>query len=293
MRLVELLPREHVLVPMHARTVAEAVDLLLGRLAQSGAFADAGAVERVRGDLLRREMVTIGGIALLPHSRTEAVEELTLALGVATQPLELGTGTGDGPRIVVLVLAPLTAATFYLQTMATLARLLRQPDTVEQILRAGSADALLQLAPIADARIQPRLTVRDIMTHHVESVGAEATVRDVVDLMTRRRTRSVPVVGEKGEVVGMITERDVMRALLPQIPRAGEEKSSPDAADVRVLRAREIMTRSVLCVSEEMGLEEAANMMINKDVEQLPVVSEGKLTGIVTRADMIRKIFGR
>jgi CBS domain-containing protein len=53
------------------------------------------------------------------------------------------------------------------------------------------------------------------------------------------------------------------------------------------------MTRSVLCISEELGLEEAANMMINKDVEQFPVTSEGKLTGFLTRGDIIRKLFGR
>jgi CBS domain-containing protein len=42
-----------------------------------------------------------------------------------------------------------------------------------------------------------------------------------------------------------------------------------------------------------MGLDEVANLMINKDVEQFPVVSEGKLTGFLSRADIIRKLFGR
>lgn len=294
MRLVDLLPPGLVVVPLRAATLADGVGVLLERLRAAGAIADAAEAERVRTQSLRRDVVAIGGIAVLPHYRTEAVERLALALGVAEAPLDpAGTGADVAPRIIVLVLAPPVAATLYLQTVATIARLLRQPEVVSRILAARSPEELLAIPQIAEARIQPRLTVRDIMTHQVESVGADASVRDVVDLMVRRRVRAVPVVGEKGEVVGMITERDIMQALLPQIPRAGEEKPAGEEVEARVQFAREIMTRSVLCISEDVGLEEAANMMINKDVEQLPVVSEGKLTGIVTRADMIRKLFGR
>ncbi len=52
------------------------------------------------------------------------------------------------------------------------------------------------------------------------------------------------------------------------------------------------MARSVLCISDDLGINEAANMMINKDVEQIPVVHEGRITGMVARSDIIRKIFG-
>jgi CBS domain-containing protein len=87
-----------------------------------------------------------------------------------------------------------------------------------------------------------------------------------------------------------VSEWDLMRGLLPQIPRAGQDNGV--TAIPEALRVRDIMSRSVLCVSEELGLEEAANMMINKDVEQFPVTREGRLTGFLTRGDIIRKLFG-
>jgi CBS domain-containing protein len=129
------------------------------------------------------------------------------------------------------------------------------------------------------------------MIHGVSSVTPATSVRDTVDLMLRRRLRAIPVVGEKLEVLGIISEWDIMRGLLPQIPRAGQESGTDIVPET--LRVRDIMTRSVLCISEELGLEEAANMMINKDVEQFPVTSEGKLSGFLTRSDIIRKLFGR
>jgi CBS domain-containing protein len=52
------------------------------------------------------------------------------------------------------------------------------------------------------------------------------------------------------------------------------------------------MTRSVLCVSEEQALSEAANMMVNRDVEQIPVVREGELVGFVTRDSILQALRG-
>jgi CBS domain-containing protein len=53
------------------------------------------------------------------------------------------------------------------------------------------------------------------------------------------------------------------------------------------------MTRTVLCVSEDQSLLEAANLMVNRDVEQLPVVREGELIGFLTRDAILRILFGR
>ena len=58
------------------------------------------------------------------------------------------------------------------------------------------------------------------------------------------------------------------------------------------LVARDFMTRTVLCVSEGQALVEAANMMVNRDVEQLPVVREGELVGFVTRDSILRALTG-
>jgi len=103
--------------------------------------------------------------------------------------------------------------------------------------------------------------------------------------------RALPVVGDKGEVLGVVTEWEVMRALLPHIPRAGESAALDEEGEE--LTVREVMTRSVLCVSEDMGLEEAVNLMLNKKVEQLPVVRESSFSGMLTRSDIIRKLFAR
>ncbi|MFS8638177.1 MAG: CBS domain-containing protein [Gemmatimonadota bacterium] len=293
MELKELLPRAHVLVPLEATTLRQALTLLVDKLVEGGAVRDSAALVKRLTDPRLRDVVAVGEHVVLPHFRIEGVERLVVVLGVSPRPLDAyDAGLDIHPRIVVLILAPPEAATLYLQTVSALARLFKAPGVVERILDARSPDDVLALPELREVRVQPRLTVRDIMSHRVDSVTPETSVRDAVDLMVRHRLRALPVVGEKREVLGIVSEWDIMRALLPQIPRAGGEAVASDEA-LRQLKIRDIMSRSVLCISEDMGVDEVANTMINKDVEQFPVVSEGKLTGFLTRGDIIRKLFGR
>jgi CBS domain-containing protein/mannitol/fructose-specific phosphotransferase system IIA component (Ntr-type) len=292
MQLLELLPREHIVAPLRATRLAAALTELLDRLDEAGAITDADSLAETLAGPRGRDIVAAGPDVVLPHYRTGAVDELQVALGVAPRGLDAADlGLDVQPRIVALVLAPTDAATLYLQAISALARLLHDPAVLERLLAASSPDEVLAAADLSALRLQPRLTVRDIMIHGVPSVSPSTSVRDAVDLMIRRRIRALPVVGEKQEVLGVISEWDLMRGLLPQIPRAGQE--SGGSAIPESLRVKDVMSRSVLCISEELGLEEAANMMINKDVEQFPVTSEGKLTGFLTRGDIIRKLFGR
>lgn len=292
--LVELLPREHVIVPLRAASVEESITALVKRLVEAGAVRSPEKLKQAMAEPRRRDIVSVGPLVAFPHYRTNAVEDLVVALGVAPAPLTSTSVRLDiDPRIIVLILAPIDASTLYLQTVAALARILRDDGVVERLAGAKSVDDVFAIDAVRSLRIEPSLTVRDIMIHDVESVAPTTPVRDAVDLMVQKRLRALPVVGEKLEVIGIITEHDVMRGLLARIPRATDDDREAGGGSTELLRVRDIMTRSVLCVSEGMGLAEAANLMNNKAMEQLPVTSEGKLTGFLTRGDIIRKLFAR
>ena len=290
----QLLPREHVRVPLRGGTLREALAELVAALVDLGEVSNATALEKLLTDARLRDVVAVGDDVALPPFRTDGVDRLVVMLGVAPSRLDArGAGLDIRPRIVVLILAPPEAATLYLQTVSALARMFRRDGVVDRMAHAHSAEEVLALPELQALRIQPRLTVRDIMSHRVDSVPPDASVRAAVDLMVRHRVRALPVVGEKREVLGIISEWDIMRALLPQVPRAGGEEAQTDDSELQTIKVRDIMSRSVLCISEDMGVDEVANTMINKDVEQFPVVNEGKLTGFLTRGDIIRKLFGR
>lgn len=293
MRLSEVLRPEHIVVPLEAASVPGAVAELAARLYQSGSITAPNALEALYLEPFARDVVHVGDRVVLPHLRTDAVAGLVVALGVAPEPLMEGGHAGEA-RIVVLVLAPPAASHLYLQSVAALARALRQDDVVGRLLAARSVADVLAIEPIANLTIHPRLTVRDVMTQRVFRVQPDTPVREVLELMGRHDLKAVPVVGEKREVLGMVTERDLLRHLFPNVLRTGTDTAEggalPGGGNTAV---REIMTRSVMCVSEDQALSDVASIMINKDVERIPVVSEGKLTGFLTRSDILRKLFGR
>ncbi len=292
MQLRQLLLPERIFTPLDVATLRDAVRIMTTSLEEQGALTETDLVDRLFGEARARLIVPVGQRAVLPHLRTDAVEQLVLALGISPTPLDArDAGLASRPQVVALVLAPPEAATLYLQTISTVARLVRREDLVSALVSASSPEEVLRIGDLADAKVQAALTVRDMMTQR-PPVPPGAPVRDVADIMISQRVKALPVVGDKGEVLGIVTEWDIMRALLPQIPRRDEEG---EAAPVIPgdLTVRDIMTRSVLCIAEDKGLDEAVSLMINKDVEQFPVVGEGKLVGFLSRGDIIRKLFGR
>jgi len=128
------------------------------------------------------------------------------------------------------------------------------------------------------------LLVDDALEPVIYKVRPETTLAEVLEIIVGKRVGAVPVVGERCEVLGIITSGDALEQLVRDNP--GEDCAPAEER----LTARDIMTRTVLCVAEGQPLVEAAHMMVNKRVEQLPVVREGELIGIVTRSKVLRAL---
>lgn len=137
-----------------------------------------------------------------------------------------------------------------------------------------------------NVELQARLRVEDALEAVRHRVGADTPLLAVVDLMVREGVRALPVVGDGAEVLGIITSGDA----LAQVLKEGPPERATGVAAPRDLTARSIMTRTVLCVSEDQRLAEAAQMMVNRKVDQLPVVRDGELIGIVTRDGILRAL---
>jgi CBS domain-containing protein len=285
---VLLLRRDHVLVPLEAGTLEQAMLSLAECLVSTGTLGQSVEIGQALHNQ-RGAAVRIGAEIALPHFRTPAVESVTVALGVAREPVT--TEDPDwvpGPRIVTLVLAPAEATSLYLQAVSTIARALRAPETVDRLLACRSVEDVFHIEALAGLEIKPRLTVRDAMLEASPATNPDQTVREAVDLLLRSNVRALPVVGDKGVVLGLVSEADILEGLA----RAGGRSDSPPAL-LPPLRVRDVMKRSVLCVADSADLDEVANLMIKKDMGEIPVVFEGKLAGIVRREDILRTLYGR
>lgn len=148
---------------------------------------------------------------------------------------------------------------------------------------------------LAVERFTRSVKARDIMIRSVTTVGPEDSLEEVVGTMSAAGVSGVPVVDPQGKVVGIISEKDVMRRAL-----GGKEGSIMTlmtgclrangcmCLKVRGMAAREIMTSPVVTVAAEATLAEMADLVGRRQVNRLPVTdAEGRLIGILARYDIV------
>ena len=138
--------------------------------------------------------------------------------------------------------------------------------------------------------------VRDVLMakgNRVISIEADAIVSEAIARLVQNNIGSLPVVDGQGKLLGMLSERELMRHLLAtEVLSAGGTAHTPALSQPGKKTVRDVMTRQVMCVGPEQPVAEVAALMSNKDVERVPVVREGRLVGFLTRGDIVRKLIG-
>ena len=119
-------------------------------------------------------------------------------------------------------------------------------------------------------------TVRDSMTENPKTIATSAPVSEAAKLMAQENVGSLPVV-EGDELVGIVTDRD----LVVQVVARGQD---PDS-----VRVSDIYSERPVVASPDEPLDEALKRMASEQVRRLPVVSEGRLVGILAQADVARE----
>lgn len=113
----------------------------------------------------------------------------------------------------------------------------------------------------------------DIMTRRVCTTRAETTVQELAQLLSREHISGAPVVDEDGKIIGIVTEADII--------------SNVGRADLCV---SDIMSHTLITVDEETQVSEIASLLTERKIKRVPVVRNGKIIGIVSRADIVHAV---
>lgn len=127
-------------------------------------------------------------------------------------------------------------------------------------------------------------TVSKIMATDVVALDRNASLGSAKNIMDRRRLRHFPVV-ENGNVVGVVSQRDVFRASLASMLGYNERT---EKAFLDNLSIKGIMSDPPITVTADTGISEAARLMVEKKVGCLPVVDGNRLIGLVTDTDFLK-----
>lgn len=140
---------------------------------------------------------------------------------------------------------------------------------------------------------------RDIMTPHVVTVTPNTTVKELAETLAARGISAVPVVGPKGELVGIVSEGDLVRRSELHTARTrswwlnlftSEYASAQDFIKTHAVRVADIMTRDVITVGPDAPLSEVARLLEKHTIKRVPVVSNRQLVGIISRANLVQAL---
>lgn len=143
------------------------------------------------------------------------------------------------------------------------------------------------------------MKARDVMTLAVFTVKPTASVKDVARLFMEQRISAVPVVDNQGKIVGIVSEGDLVHRSEISTQRrhpwwlvlmAGDEGLAAEYIKAHAKRVADIMTRKVITAEPDTPLQEIAAMLEKYGIKRLPIVRNGQLVGIVSRANLVQAI---
>ena len=146
------------------------------------------------------------------------------------------------------------------------------------------------------------MIARDVMTRDVVSVTLDTSVRKIASLLVKHGIGAVPVIDSSGAPIGIVSERDLIRPDRAareawrrswlEILAEGEPLAPELLAwlDSQNRSARAVMSAPVITVNEETNLREIAETLTTHRIKRVPVVTDGRIVGIISCADLVRAL---
>jgi CBS domain-containing protein len=148
----------------------------------------------------------------------------------------------------------------------------------------------------------PPINASDVMTKNVVSIGPDTPTRTVAKILLDRNISAVPVVDAAGAVVGMVSESDLLRREIDRRAQSrvwwleklaeGEDLPTDFLDYLRAVDrpAKVVMTTPAVTVTEDTPVQAIAETLQEHGIKRVPVLRDGRVVGIVSRADLVRAL---
>ena len=143
--------------------------------------------------------------------------------------------------------------------------------------------------------------ISELMKRDVYTISDEATIKEVLQMLVESKTSGLPIVNTKQQVVGFISDGDIMKFIAKQNPRIIDmtsfitvwydtESFDKKLYDLMDLSVMELATTKLVSVDSDYDIDEVAKVLGEKKIKKVPVLEDGKLVGVISRSDILRYI---
>lgn len=146
------------------------------------------------------------------------------------------------------------------------------------------------------------MKAKDIMTHDPITIGPKTTIREIAEILTEHNISGLPVVGEDGSLLGIVSEGDLMRKeIAPKTPDVlsilgaiiyynGLKEYQQAFRKMSATTAEEIMTARVVTVQQHEDVSQVGQIMLDHAIKRVPVLAGNQLVGIISRSDIVKML---
>jgi len=298
MKLANLLMERRINIDLSATTKDQAICELLDMIVEEGVKLDYDSVLTTIREREEIEDTSYGHGFCFPHARTDAVKELFILIGISRRGLEDKTRDNTPVHVICLLLTPSTIAKLYLQTLSGLSALARREGTLEQLLNISGRNDFIRMISDAGVMVDKELMVKDVMRHNVATVSPDDSLKEVANRMFRNRLSALAVIDGNNRLVGVINDRDLIKAALPDYKSLISNLNySMDIEPFEELLKQEdkikvsqLYRDDYEVTAPDTRIVEVAAMMIFKDVRRVFVTEADYLVGVLLRKDIVNMI---
>jgi CBS domain-containing protein len=141
----------------------------------------------------------------------------------------------------------------------------------------------------------------DIMVRDVCTIGPDASIQDVAEILLSKRISGLPVVDAAGHLIGIVSEGDLLRRAEAGTEHSrswwlkllmGRETLAAEYVKEHARRVKDVMTRDVITVEPDTQVTDVAALLEKNRIKRVPIVEKGRLVGIISRANLVQALAG-
>lgn len=292
---------EQVVCGLEGVSCNEAVRRLVELAAPCGGLSDIGEIYRL---VLEREGLGCTMLApglVVPHARVEDLQHICVAVATSRTGVAFCGPERPPARLMVLILTPAGDPGGYLQAVAALGRACQQqPDIVDRLAGLSDPAEVWNSFDQNGGRLSSYVSARDMMNPNYPRLRDTDPLSKAIDEFCRLGISEIPVIDADGDLVGVVTEEELLRVCLPEYitwmddlspilhfePFAQVLKTEGEAPVIEIM----VLSDRYATVAEDAPAVQVAKEMMRHEVRQILVVRGRRLMGVITMQDFINKV---
>ena len=252
--------------------------------------------------LIARENVVPTVIApglAVPHARMADVDRMLVALATSTEGIDFNSPGMPLVKVAVLILTPKDDPGLHLQVLSALAKDFEKEENIERVAGLENAAAILDYFTTGALTLPSFVRARDLMTRNPLTLQESDTLHKVIETFAQEQVKTIPVIDNEGDLRGIVSLEDVLKFSLPEHLLWMNDLSSINRfqpfADMlksdEETKLADFMSEDMITVDINIPAVQLAKLFIMHKVDQILVIENGKLAGLVNMKDFVLKLF--